>query len=104
MASRLELLNQMLLKEPGDPFLNYAMALEFHKGGEKQKAIALLENIIRVDANYLAAYYQLGKFYEEISEKNKSIEIYQKGIFIAQAQKNMKTLSELREALQQIEE
>ena len=72
MKSRLELLNEMLAKEPADPFLNYAMALEFHKNGEKQKAIALLENVIRVDENYLAAYYQLGKFYEDAFEKNKA--------------------------------
>ena len=104
MKSRIDLLNEMLLKEPADPFLNYAMALEFHKSGEKQKAISLLENVIRVDENYLAAYYQLGKFYEETSEKNKAIEIYAKGILIAKAQKNMKTLSELNEALQQLEE
>jgi len=104
MKSRLELLNEMLAKEPADPFLNYAMALEFHKNGEKQKAIALLENVIRVDENYLAAYYQLGKFYEDAFEKNKALEIYQKGIVIARAQKNTKTVSELNEAIQQLEE
>ena len=104
MKSRIDLLNEMLLKEPTDPFLNYAMALEFHKNGEKQKAIEVLENVIHVDENYLAAYYQLGKFYEETSKKNKAIEIYVKGIHIAKAQKNTKTLSELNEALQQLEE
>jgi tetratricopeptide (TPR) repeat protein len=102
MSSRIDLIKEMLLKEPEDVFLNYALALELEKKGEIQKAILILETVLKKDENYLAGYYQLGKFYEAISEKEKAIHIYTRGCGIASKQKNAKTLRELNEAINQL--
>lgn len=104
MPSRIDMLNEMLLKEPEDSFLNYAMALEFAKLNEIGKSISLLEKITVRDENYLAAYYQLGKFYEQAGQKEKALATYQKGMSVAKTQKDQKTFSELNEAMQQLEE
>lgn len=90
----------MLEKNPDDAFLNYAAALEFKKNHQLDKAIDLLEKLIGKNQNYLAAYYQLGKLYEMISEGTKAVQIYGQGITIARAQNELKTVAEIQEALE----
>ena len=104
MDSRLQQIQKMLESEPNDSFLNYALALEYAKANEIKLAIETLEQVIKRDENYLAAYYQLGKYYELINDIRKAIEVYQKGILIAKTQKNTKTLGELNEALMMLED
>lgn len=102
--SRIEQLLEMLKGDPDDSFLNYALALEFAKQGNIDTAIDLVEKIIARDENYLGAYYQLGKFYEQSLQVEKAIESYQKGIEIAKKQNNRKALGELNEALLMLED
>jgi len=104
IPDRFQLLKELLEKEPTDTFLNYALALEYAKSNELLKAIEIIENIISKNADYLPSYYQLGKFYEQLNQNEKAIEIYKKGVVIAQKQKNNKTLNELNEAIFLIEE
>ncbi|MGZ3864403.1 MAG: tetratricopeptide repeat protein [Bacteroidia bacterium] len=99
MAKRLEQLQQMLLQEPNDEFLQYAIAVEYFAINDLQKAGEWLEKILSGNKNYLAAYYQLGKCYEAQNKIDKAKDIYEQGISIAHAQNKQKTLSELREAL-----
>lgn len=94
----------MLRNEPNDSFLNYALALEFAKINEVEKAIIIIEMILERDANYLGAYYQLGKYYEQTLQPEKAIIAYQRGIEIAKKCNNKKTLGELNEALQMLED
>jgi tetratricopeptide (TPR) repeat protein len=101
--SRIDMLLSYLEKEPNDSFLNYALALEYSKDNI-DKAIEILEKVISNDENYLGAYYQLGKYYEQRNDLLKAISIYKKGKEIAKEQMNTKTLNELCEALMMIEE
>ena len=102
--SRLSQIEEMLKTEPNDSFLNYALALEFAKANEVHKAIELIENVLLREENYLGAYYQLGKFYEQIQDLPKAIDTYTKGIAIAKSIKNNKALGELNEALWMLED
>ncbi len=102
--SRLEQIQEMLKSEPADSFLNYALALEYAKINDVRKAIELLEALLARDENYLGAYYQLGKYYEQLDQKNKAVETYQNGASIAQKQKNKKAVGELNEALWMLED
>jgi len=102
--SRIDQLQQMLKDEPHDSFLNYALALEHAKANDIPKAIGIIEEIILRDENYLGAYYQLGKLYEETGDPAKAIATYQKGIEIAKKQNNRKAQGELNEALWMLED
>ena len=104
IQSRVDTIRKMLEAEPGDPFLNYALALEFAKENKVAEAIQLIEEVLGRDEKYLGAYYQLGKFYEQVGDKAKAIEVYLKGMDVAKAQKNTKALNELRGALEMVEE
>ena len=99
---RIQLIKEMLEKESNDSFLNYALALEHIALNDLSQAERIIENIIRRDENYLGAYYQLGKLYEQTNNINEAIHIYKKGIGIATHQNNQKTTKELQEALANI--
>lgn len=102
--SRLLQLQEMLKSEPHDSFLNYALALEYTKENNISEAISIIEEVLTHDENYLGAYYQLGKLYEQSGDNSKAISTYQKGVEIAKAQNNKKTLGELNEALWMLED
>jgi Tfp pilus assembly protein PilF len=102
--SRLQQIEEMLKSEPTDSFLNYALALEYAKLNDLKKAIELIESLLFRDENYLGAYYQLGKYYEQLDQKENATTIYNKGISIAKQQKNNKALGELNEALWMLED
>jgi tetratricopeptide (TPR) repeat protein len=94
----------MLKDDPHDSFLNYALALEHGKIGDISKAIEIIESLLIKDINYLGAYYQLGKYYEELQQPLKALDAYQKGAAIAKQQNNRKTLGELNSAIMQLED
>jgi tetratricopeptide (TPR) repeat protein len=101
---RLKYIQEMLKNEPNDSFLNYALALEYAKINDIPKAIELIEGLLLRDGNYVGAYYQLGKYYEQIEQRQTAIDTYKKGIVIVQEMNNKKTLRELKEALQMLED
>ena len=101
---RLQHIKEMLKNEPNDSFLNYALALEYAKINDYKKAIEIIEELLARDENYLGAYYQLGKYYEQIEQSQTAAVSYKKGIVIAKLQKNFKTQRELNEALMLLEE
>ncbi|MBN8701612.1 MAG: tetratricopeptide repeat protein [Bacteroidetes bacterium] len=103
-TKRVTLLLEMLKNDPNDVFLIYALALEHAKEERLEEAIGLLEKAHSINESYLPAYYQLGKLYEQTGESQKAIQIYRKGIFIANSKKDMKTIGELEEALMIIDE
>ncbi|MBK9479410.1 MAG: tetratricopeptide repeat protein [Bacteroidetes bacterium] len=103
-SDRLIALQKLLEKEPNDSFLNYAHALELQKLGNHLKAIEIIETIVKSDENYLGAYYQLGQLYELIGEKEKARNAYLQGCTIAQDQKQLKALSELKQAVLMMDE
>ena len=101
---RLQHIQEMLKNEPDDSFLNYALALEYAKINDINKATQIIEKLLERDENYLGAYYQLGKFYEQLELRESAVTTYKKGITIAQKLGNKKTLRELTEALMMLDE
>ncbi len=104
MPDRLSQLEELLKEDPHDPFLQYGIALEYAKTGDVKNAIVRIEKIISEKPDYLGAYYQLGQFHERENNPEKAIAVYREGIALALKLKNNKTLNELREALQQLED
>lgn len=99
MTTRLDQLQQMLLQEPNDEFLQYAIGIEYFSAGNFTKALDCFKIILNNKPDYLAAYYQTGKCYEELKQVEEAKNIYTLGIELAQKQNKQKTFSELNEAL-----
>lgn len=84
---------------PNDSFSKFALALEFLKDEEPQKARIFFEDIYKSDPDYLGVYYHLGKLYEQLERYDDAIEMYEKGVQVASTQQKKRTLKELKEAL-----
>lgn len=102
--SRVDEIKKMLKTDPKDSFLTYALALEYEKAGDSLEAIKIIEGLVKVDPNYLGAYYKLGQLYEQQDKLEKARKIYTTGIQLANEKQDNKAKGELEEALWLIEE
>lgn len=92
-------LQNFLKESPKDPFLKYALTMEFLKLKDKDKARAGFEELVSEYSDYVGTYYHFGKFLEEEGEKEKAIEIYERGIEVAKGKRNFHAMGELKNAL-----
>jgi tetratricopeptide (TPR) repeat protein len=103
-SSRLQQILDMLEAEPGDSFLQYALALELEKSGKPLEAISRLEQLLQENPSYTGGYYKLGQLYEQTQQHSKAVDCYQKGIELTRQLGQVKAQRELTEALQQLED
>lgn len=102
--TKLKTLAQNIKKDPDDSFSKFALALEFIKMDRPDKARVLFENIRNNDPEYVGVYYHLGKTYEALGMNRQAVIAYNEGIEIASPNKeHERTVSELKEALAQLE-
>jgi tetratricopeptide (TPR) repeat protein len=95
-SERIRALLDMLEQEPDDVFCRYALALEY-AGAESSVPISidLLTRLIKDSADYLPAYYQLGRLLMQTGNREAAIEVIQSGIRLARKKGDRHTLSEL---------
>ena len=95
-TSRLDKLLAFIQNEPEDEFLKYALATEYLRLNDTDKALFYYEDLVNNHADYTGTYYHLGKLYEALGRKDDAIAIYEKGIQITKAKRDMHALSELQ--------
>jgi lipopolysaccharide biosynthesis regulator YciM len=100
-ANRLQKLLEFLESEPNDEFLQYALATEYLRLNEVDKALQYFENLVANHPNYTGTYYHLGKLYETLGRKDEAIQIYQKGMLITKQKRDNHAFSELQSAYNQ---
>lgn len=96
--TRLAKLLEFLESEPDDSFILYALATEYNALNDIENAFMYYLKLVNNHPNYVGTYYHLGKLYEKQDQKDKAIEIYQKGMQIARTKRDMHALSELQGA------
>ncbi|HTD98222.1 MAG TPA: tetratricopeptide repeat protein [Mucilaginibacter sp.] len=94
--SRLEKLLEFLKNEPNDEFLQYALATEYLRLNETDKALQYYENLVNNHPDYVGTYYHLGKLYEALNRKPDAISTYEKGMAIAKSKRDNHAFSELQ--------
>lgn len=101
---RIDKLKDMLKGASGDCFLLHALGLEYIKLGEYHTGIGYFEEVLRQNPSYVGTYYHLAKAFEHLSEREKAIQTYEKGIEIAQSLKDQHAKNELQMALDDLED
>ena len=96
---RLEKLKEFYEEDPDDAFTRFALAQEYLKRGDADKALEFFEDLVATDPDYVGTYYHLGKLYERLGRTDDAIETYEAGIDVAREQRSQKDLSELQDAL-----
>jgi Tfp pilus assembly protein PilF len=103
MSERIKQLEKFMEEDSSDPFIQYALALEYAKA-DQQKAVDTFQSLMNRNRDYLPTYYQLAKLYESLGQKEKATVAYDNGIALAKKQNDLKTLRELQAGLEEMEE
>jgi tetratricopeptide (TPR) repeat protein len=96
LVNRLEKLLEFFKNEPDDPFLKYALATEYSRLEQTDKALAFYEELVEKHPNYSGTYYHLGKLYEALNRKQDAIDTYETGMKITREQRDNHAFSELQ--------
>ncbi len=104
MMSRLQKLLELYEKDPSDAFIRYGIALEYSSLQQHDSAAEWFERLRSDTPDYLPTYYMLGGLYAKLGKPNMARTIYEEGISTAQRANDMHTLSEIRAAIDELDE
>lgn len=79
MSERLQQLRAMLIEEPDDTFLRYAIALEQARAGRTTEAIRDLEELVSSVPEHIPSYYQLATLLAEVGRSSDAIAVCDAG-------------------------
>lgn len=96
---RIDLISEMMNKNPEDSYLRYAIAVEYLNIGNTAQAEKEFATIVKTDKTYLASYYQLGRLLQGRGRVKKAISVYKAGLEVARKKNDQKTIGSLSEAL-----
>ena len=102
--NRIEKLLEYMETADKDSFLQHALALEYIKIGEDEKARTLFNELLLREPTYVGSYYHLGKLLERVGDFDKAIRIYKRGMEEAKKAGDNHAYNELQGALEEIEE
>lgn len=104
-SARINQLREFLNSEPDDIFLNYALGIEYVSFEETyDMAEVQFKKVLKLNPDYIASYYQLGKLYELLSKNEQALQQYKIGLDKAKEQKNNKAINEFAEAVFMLED
>lgn len=95
---RLQQLQRFLEQSPKDPFLLFALAIEYVGLNQDGAAETLFRKLLTENPEYLASYYHYGKLLERQERTEEALAIFVAGVELAQRQGDVKTMRELRDA------
>ena len=101
--NRLETLKELVQKDPDDDFSRYGLALEYKKMGEAENAFQEFDELINRHPDYVPAYFMYGQYLFEEDQEEKSIEIIQQGIEVAQRVGDHHAAGEMQDFLSSIQ-
>ena len=96
--SRLDKLFTFLEAQPDEPFLLFAIAKEYESAEDDANALNFYQKLQATTPQYVGLYYHLGKLFERKNEPHNALETYKKGIEVAQKERDLHALSELKGA------
>jgi tetratricopeptide (TPR) repeat protein len=102
-SSRVNQLLKFLEESPDDPFIHYALALEY-KATDPEHASRLFDHLMENYPDYLPTYYQAAQFLEAQGKIKEARQRYEQGIILATRQNNTGALKELKAAYSLLDE
>ncbi len=97
-TNRINKIREFLQKTPEDSFLQHALALEYIKTGDDEKARELFENILQREPDYIGSYYHLGKVLERMGLQHEALICYEEGMMQCKKLNDQHAYNELRAA------
>jgi tetratricopeptide (TPR) repeat protein len=100
-ATRLEQLIKYYEEDPTDPFTLYGLALEYLKIDVKKSEV-YFDTLLKEFSDYLPTYYHAAKLKADLGAPKTALEIYRKGIELAEKSNERTTLRELQSAYNEL--
>lgn len=99
---RISKLKEFLLINPGDSFLQHALALEYIKLGDDEQARVLFEEILTREPGYIGSFYHLAKLLERSDKTDEAVKVYEKGMKEAKKMGDNHAFGELKAAYEEL--
>lgn len=96
---RREKLEQLLAAEPDDVFLNFGLAMELTKEGDRDRALAQFDRVLQLDPNYHAAHYHKAATLIELGRTDEARQVLTAGLTAARVAGNTHAESEMADLL-----
>lgn len=93
--SRKEKIEAMLKEQPGDTFLNYALALELDKEGQHDESLDLFNELMAGSPPYVPAFFMAGQMLARLERNDEARSIVERGIGEAKKQGDLHAAGEM---------
>jgi tetratricopeptide (TPR) repeat protein len=100
---KIEQLLPMLAAEPNDPFLRYAVAMEYAKLSRFEESLAEFAELQRRSPDYVPGYFMGGRTAEQNGDLELAKSLYRQGIEVAKKVGDTHAAGEIASALFAIE-
>lgn len=97
--SRLDQLRKMLAGDPEDPFLNFALAMEYSKSAQQDEALAQFNRVIELDRKYVPAYFQKANLLVASNKHAEAKAVFVEALAVADETGDKHAAAEIRDAL-----
>lgn len=101
-VDRISKLKEFLTANPDDSFLQHALALEYIKLNDDEKARDLFLELLEREPAYIGSYYHLAKLQERLGEIDKAVQVYKKGMEEAKKAGDNHAFGELKGAYEEL--
>ena len=95
---RLNQLLEMYDENVSDSFIIFAIAKEYEKEDQLDKALEFYLDLKKKNKDYIGLYYHLAHLYEKLDDPDMALGIFNEGIKLATDQNDNHALSELKNA------
>ena len=99
IPSRMEKLQNLVEKNPEDPFPRYGLAMELRGQNRTREAVEVFSKLVELRSNYVPAYLQYGAALVELGEEEKARAVIKAGMEISSSAGNRHAFEELQSAL-----
>ena len=102
MEEKIEMFKKVLEIDPVDQVANFGLGSIYLETGRYEEGLGPLTTVVEKFKDYSAAYLLLGKILEKLSEKEKAIDVYKKGIAAASKKGDLMPLKDMQNRMNQL--
>lgn len=99
MTSRREKIESMLVEEPKDVFLRYALAMEMEKTGDFESALELHSQLVQETPPHIASFFRSAQILADRDQVEPARSFLRQGIEAARAARDFHAAAEMGEML-----
>lgn len=100
--TKIDQVRKMLVVEPNDLLLNYALAMELRSAGQPDEALSQFDKVLALDPAYSAAYMQKAKVLIDFNRHDEARIVLQSGIKVALGRGDFHAKDKMEELLRAV--